>query len=523
MHDLSLLRTFGLDLDCRPVRAWLRGKRRFPMGEELTPQVRDYLIAGLLKVRSKRKGLVRLIPNRAQMEYARRCTRRNIVLKARQLGITTYIAARYFVQTITQPGTMTVQVAHNQESAEEIFKIVHRFLENLPEATQKGALITSRANVRQIVFPHLDSEYRVETADENAGRGLTIHHLHCSEVARWSRGGIEALASLRAAVPNDGDIALESTPNGAGGVFYEEWQRADETGYTKHFFPWWYAQEYQGDLTKLDVGPLTDEEQELVSKHKLTDAQIAFRRTKKAQFRGLAAQEFAEDPVACFRASGESVFEMEAIERALQGCGEPLEMKDNRRLQIWFPAQKGKKYVIGVDTAGGGCDGDYSCAQVIDRVTGMQCAEVYGHYPPQELGKRIVELAKVYNDALIAVERNNHGYGVIAVVENAGYANVYREGQQAGWLTSAVTRPAMIENLAAVLLAEPMLFHSSLFLGECRTFVRHTDGSTGAAVGAHDDSVMAMAIAFAVRRTTSGGIESSGMELASVSREPGCL
>jgi len=165
MHDLSLLRTFGLDLDCRPVRAWLRGKRPFPMGEELTPQVRDYLIAGLLKVRSKRKGLVRLIPNRAQMEYARRCTRRNIVLKARQLGITTYIAARYFVQTITQPGTMTVQVAHNQESAEEIFKIVHRFLENLPEATQKGALITSRANVRQIVFPHLDSEYRVETAD----------------------------------------------------------------------------------------------------------------------------------------------------------------------------------------------------------------------------------------------------------------------------------------------------------------------------------------------------------------------
>ncbi len=80
----------------------------------------------------------------------------------------------------------------------------------------------------------------------------------------------------------------------------------------------------------------------------------------------------------------------------------------------------------------------------------------------------------------------------------------------------------MIENLAAVLLAEPMLFHSSVFLGECRTFVRHADGSTGAASGAHDDAVMAMAIAFAVRRAM-GGIEASGMELASVSREPGDL
>ena len=134
-----------------------------------------------------------------------------------------------------------MQVAHTQESAEEIFKIVRRFWENLPEAMQKGALVTSRANIRQLVFPRLDSEYRVATAaDPNAGRGMTIHNLHCSEVARWPRDAAEVLASLRAAVPEDGEIVLESTPNGAGGVFYEEWQRAEETGYTKHFFPWWY-------------------------------------------------------------------------------------------------------------------------------------------------------------------------------------------------------------------------------------------------------------------------------------------
>jgi hypothetical protein len=56
MHDLSLLRTLGLDLDYRPARALLRGRREFPIDHEITPQVRDYLIAGLLRVRSNAKA-----------------------------------------------------------------------------------------------------------------------------------------------------------------------------------------------------------------------------------------------------------------------------------------------------------------------------------------------------------------------------------------------------------------------------------------------------------------------------------
>jgi hypothetical protein len=516
MRDLTLLRTFGVNLDFRPAGShFFKGGSDFPEDLKIPPQMRDVLIGCLLKVRSKDRGLMRLVPNRAQLEYANRCTKRNIVLKARQLGITTYIAARYYLGTIMNAGTLTVQVAHSQESAEEIFRIVHRFQENLPEVLRKGVLYTSHANVRRIVFSRLDSEYRIETADENAGRGLTIHNLHCSEVARWSRAGVEGLASLRAAVPKDGMIVLESTPNGAGGLFYEEWQRAEETGYTKHFFPWWYAEEYQVE-DEMDLGLLTEEEKQLVAKHGLTAAQIAFRRKKKAELRGLMSQEYAEDPVACFRASGESVFEMEAIEEALQGCGEPLATRENGRLAVWFPAQAAKRYVVGVDPAGGGCEGDYSCAEVIERETGMQCAELHGHFPPAELGKLVVELARDYNGALVAVERNNHGHAVLANIRHEGYLNVYAEGNQEGWLTTAVSRPSMIENLGLVLRTEPGLFHSQLFLGECRTFVRHADGSTGAAPGAHDDSVMAMAVAYAVRRAGPREVVERKMELVSL-------
>lgn len=457
-------------------------------------------IERMLRVRDKSGKLIPLRPNAMQREYVRSCGARNIVLKARQLGMTTWIAATFFLKTITHPGTLTVQVAHDQDSAEEIFRIVHRFLENLPETMQKGPLKTSRANVRQLVFPRIDCEYRVETAaDENAGRGLTIQNLHCSEVARWPRFGAEVLASLRAAVPPAGAVVLESTPNGAGGIFYEEWQRAEETGYTRHFFPWWLEKRYsrQG----VSVLPFTNEEEGLRRRYELSDGQIAFRREIRANFRGLARQEFAEDATSCFLESGECVFELGAIGRRIAELKPSCETRENGRLLVWLPPMVGCEYIVGVDAAGGGTDGDFACAQVIERKSGLQCAELHGHFGPQELAVRVARLGREYGDALVVVERNNHGHAVLAhLTTSCGYENLYRQGGQLGWLTSAVSRSPMIENFGALLAARPELFSSERLLNECRTFVRNASGSAGAASGAHDDCVMAMAIAQAVRK-----------------------
>jgi len=485
--DLQLVEQFGPYLDKR-------------IGEQT---VRDVLIQKLLKIRPK-KGWERYLKlNRAQQEYSRRASKRNIVLKARQVGITTYIAARFFIQTITRRGTLSVQVAHDRESAEEIFRIVTRFWERLPVSMRKGPLRTSYRNSRQMVFPGLDSEYSVTAAEENAGRGRTIQNLHCSEVARWGRNGEEALASLRAAVVPGGEIVLESTPNGVGGLFYEEWQRALETGYTRHFFPWWFEASYKEKIGKNFLA-LSPGEQGLMAQHGLTRRQIAWRRMQWASLRGLAEQEFAEDAMSCFRSSGECVFDQEAVERAFKAASEPVEMRDNRRLMIWLPPQAGREYVMGVDPAGGGTDGDYSCAQMIDRQLGTQCAELLGHYPPRELAQKVVELGREYNFALAAVEKNNHGHAVLAYLRMKEYPHVFAQRGLDGWLTSAVSRPAMIENLAAALVEEAELFRSPRLLSECRTFVRYGDGKTGAAAGTHDDCVMALAIAWAVRASEAG-------------------
>ncbi|HVN18287.1 MAG TPA: hypothetical protein VMU05_05920, partial [Dongiaceae bacterium] len=148
--------------------------------------------------------------------------------------------------------------------------------------------------------------------------------------------------------------------------------------------------------------------------------------------------------------------------------------------------------------------GDYACAQVIERASGLQCAEWRGHYPPYELARKVIQLGERFGRALVAVERNNHGYGVLAHLKDMEYENLFVKDGQEGWPTNVVTRPTMIEILGGTLIEQPSLFHSTRLLGEMKTFVRYPDGHGAAAEGAHDDCVMAMAIALAVRSETAG-------------------
>jgi hypothetical protein len=480
------LERFGRILDQRPK---ILGDRTVGMA----------LAEQLLLVRTREGKPAHLTANAAQQEFERRRGERNIVLKARQMGLTTWAAARFFLKTITRPGTLTLEVAHTQESAEEIFRIVHRFLDWLPDELREGPLKTSRVNVRQIVFPQIDSQYRVVSAgDRNAGRGLTVQNLHCSELARWSGDPGDILAGLRAALAPGAEVILESTPDGVGGCFHDEWQKAAETGMVRHFFPWWMEPRYRAEAVA-ETG-LTDEERELVVRHQLDREQIGYRRQIRANFRGLAAQEYAEDEQSCFLASGNSVFELAAIEERLVQTPEPQEQRRNGEMEVWLPPLPGKQYLVAVDPAGGGSEGDYSAAEVLEMETGMQCVEFAGHVGGLELARLVTNLAGEYNGAWLVVERNNHGSGVLALAETVCcYRRIYRQGGQPGWLTTSVSRPTVLGRLGAALVEEPECFMSRKLLAECRSFVRLPNGVSGARAGTHGDRVMAMAIGLAAR------------------------
>ena len=118
--------------------------------------------------------------------------------------------------------------------------------------------------------------------------------------------------------------------------------------------------------------------------------------------------------------------------------------------------RKGKEYVVAVDPAGGGSNGDYSAAQVLEMETGWKRAESAGDVGGLELARFVTGLAAEYNGAWLVVERNNHGSGVLALAETAcKYERIYGQGGQAGWLTTSLSRPGAISRLGAALVEEP--------------------------------------------------------------------
>ncbi|WP_157178210.1 terminase [Terriglobus roseus] len=448
-------------------------------------------------VRDKCGGAVPLIANRAQRSFARRRGTENIVLKARQMGMSTWIAARFLLRTMLVPGTTTLMVAHTRESAEALFAVVARMWENLPTDLRESVGVRGRARLGQFTFPAVDSEFRIASAAEpNAGRGLTVHHLHCSEVARWTGDAAETLAGLRAALAPGGELVLESTPNGAYGCFYEQWQQAEASGMVRHFFPWWWEPAYVGT----PVAETTEEEAVLAAQHRLSARQIGFRRELARRFGAMRPQEFAEDAVSCFRESGACFFDREVLVERMKEVAAPVELRRGKALQVWLPAVPGRKYVAGVDSAGGGSEGDYSAVQVIDLATGMQCAELQARMPTRDLAKAAADLAREYNGATLVVERNSIGSAVLAYLEQELGVTVYagRDGLP-GWSTDAASRPRMLSELAVLLSQRPELFRSERLLAECRSFVADERGRAAAARGSHDDLVMSMAMAQAVR------------------------
>ena len=315
-----------------------------------------------------------LAANPAQRMYEENAGRRNIVLKARQMGVSTWIAGRFFLHTITHPGTVTVQVAHTQEAAEQIFRIVHRFLAQLPESLRDGALKSAKRSAQRIVIPGIDSEYLVETAgDRNAGRGLTITNLHCTELARWPGDAAETLYGLLATLSPAGQLAMESTPMGADGCFWKEWQEAEKTNTVRHFFPWWLEPAYAA--APPEEASLTDAEQQLMREHGLLRNRSATGARSRGNFAAWRSRSMRRMPTECFLASGECFFETGAIDARLRGGSAIRSRSATTALSISGSHPGGARVSGRGRSRGRRRQGDFTAMQVIDLQSGLQCAE----------------------------------------------------------------------------------------------------------------------------------------------------
>lgn len=240
-----------------------------------------------LKIKGKEPG--QLIPLKfkahhhklhAQIEKMRSDTGmvRVLCAKGRQMGITTYTAARFFQHTANNFGIGTYIMTHHSETTNAVFEMVSRFLENLPEPLRPEV---SEDNAKRVNFSKLGGFYHVGTAGSRAtGRGFTFQRFHGSEVALWDNAE-EHISGVMQALPlmKNTEAILESTGHGTKSWFYAACRdaMAGKGPWQICFLPWFMNDEYQLDPKNFIP---TDEEKEIAKIYGLTVAQLCWRRFK---------------------------------------------------------------------------------------------------------------------------------------------------------------------------------------------------------------------------------------------------
>ena len=175
-------------------------------------------------------------------------------------------------------------------------------------------------------------------------------------------------------------------------------------------------------------------------------------------------------------------------------------------IKIYAEPRAGRPYVIGADTAGEGSD--FFAAHVIDNVTGEQVAVLHGQMEETVFPGQLAALGRMYNEALIAVECNFSSYPMRELCR-IGYNHQYvREAFDSytgahkkayGFVTTKITRPVILGDLLRIFSDNPELINDTDTLEEFLTFVRNDKLRPEAALGAHDDLVLSLAIAYHAR------------------------
>lgn len=292
-----------------------------------------------LKIRNKAGIIEHFVMNKAQKfifakwQAQKERTRkvRSIVLKGRQQGCSTLVSGCFYHIVTHTRGYQAFILTHALDATQNLFKMAQRYYENTPSLV-KPAISTS--NAKELVFGELDSGYKLGTAENKAvGRSSTIQLLHGSEVAFWANAAEHAKGIMQA-VPNEPgtQIILESTANGMGNYFYQQWQMAEigESDFEAVFVPWFWQDEYTRAIDIDGEFTITQEEEELVNYYNLSLNQISWRRAKISDLsiNGLNGekafkQEYPCNPVEAFQITGENTFiEPELVMPARKGNSE---------------------------------------------------------------------------------------------------------------------------------------------------------------------------------------------------------
>ena len=511
-------------------------------------------IEKFLWIRTKNGSITRFILNEEQIDlYKDICLikrekepiRINI-LKARQLGFSTFIAAIFFCLTIFSPNKRAIIVADTAEHASNLFDKYKLFYERLPNELK---IPKKASNAKMLIVDYgngCTSEIKIVCQGDNAARSDTAQFLHCSESAFWEdlRGTMASLNQVVDITNPDSFIIFETTGNGYND-YKTKWDRdyGGNSDYKAKFYPWWGNPNYKAFYTGFDYLP---HEEELRDKLHLSEEQIAWYRLQYNAVEGdlgLLRQEYPSTPQEAFITTGASLFPLELINKRKE---EIHGVKFQRGLYIWDKkivseqgdvinlinpkfsksstglitifeeAKRGHPYIVNVDPAMGGEDN--FVAQVFDNNTCRQVAKLsINHCTDFEwLGYQIYCLTRNYNNALLNAECNNTtGTFVLEIAEKCGHNFIYQDNSpdtisdhfedKRGYKTKTTNREFMINLTVKAFRDNYQMINDWDTLCEMENFqiIKKDNGKEKAEAtkGHHDDHVTALFGIFLARRS----------------------
>ena len=426
--------------------------------------------------------------------------RMNVILKARQLGISTLTAGyALWLMTFHQDKNVLV-IATKQEVAKNLVTKVRVMHANLPSWLKQPCVEDNKLNLRYMN----GSQIKAVSSGPEAARSEALSLLILDEAAFIDK--IDQIwTASQATLTTGGQCIALSTPNGVGNWFHKTWVDAEEgRGMFNPIKLHW------------TVHPDRDED------------------WRKEQDTLLGPSSAAQECDCDFLTSGTGVIDAVLLEKLRkEQCIEPVEKRGiDSNMWVWEQPNYSKDYIVCADVSRG--DGtDYSAFHVIELESLTQVAEYRGRVNTKDFGNMLVSVATEYNDALLIIENNNIGWATIQQVIDRDYPNLfytskdlqyvdvqhqvtnkhYREEKNmvAGFSTTSKTRPLIISKLEEFFREESVVVRSNRLIDELQTFV-YINNRAEAMRGYNDDLVMSFAIGLWVRDTALR-LRTQGVEL----------
>jgi len=445
-----------------------------------------------------------LYPFQKNALYELRDNNYNIVLKSRQLGISTLVAAyALWLMTFNADKNILV-IATKQDTAKNLVTKVQVMQSNLPSWLKNQTVEQNKLSIR---FTN-GSQIKAVSSSPDAGRSEALSLLIIDEAAFIDEID-DIWTGAQPALSTGGDVIVLSTPNGVGNFFHRTWVEAESGVNNFH-------------TIRMDW-----------TVHPERDQSWRDKQTVKLGAK-LAAQECDAD----FISSGNSIVPPEVLKVYMDTMvKEPMEKRGiESAYWIWQYPDYSRTYMVSADVARG--DGnDYSAIQVIDAETLEQVAEYKGKIGTKEFGGMCVTVATEYNNALLVIENANIGWAVIQEVLDRNYQNLFyaskdlalvdtavnldkridlKEKSQltAGFSTTQRTKPLIISKMDSYMRDYSVTIRSKRLIDELFTYI-FNGAKAEAIAGYNDDLVMSYAIGLWVRDTALR-LRTEGIELQKV-------